>query len=160
MRPREVRRLDESWTESSWGKPAYNQDSDCSPEPGCPVTWLVLNSRKHSLAAGLFTYQHQKSLFFFKIFKMWTIFKIFTEFVTILLLLLFLCVFVFWPRGVWDPNSLTRDWTCTSCIRKWSVSHWITMEVPRSHSCIIFFWDFNQRQGGRQGGRQDKKMKS
>ena len=94
MRPREVRRLDESWTESSWGKPAYNQGSDCSPEPGCPVTGLVLNSREHSLAAGLLTYQHQKSLFL-KIFKMWTIFKIFTEFVMILLLLLFFFMFLF-----------------------------------------------------------------
>ena len=63
IRPREVRRLDESWTESSWGKPAYNQGSDCNPEPGCPVTWLVLNLRKHNSAAGLFTYQDQKSFF-------------------------------------------------------------------------------------------------
>ena len=32
---------------------------------------------------------------------------IFIEFVTILLLLLFFYVFVFWPRGMWDPNSMT-----------------------------------------------------
>ena len=37
---------------------------------------------------------------------MWTIFKVFTEFVTTLLLFY---VLVFWPWGMWDLSSLTRD---------------------------------------------------
>ena len=37
---------------------------------------------------------------------MCTIFKVFTEFVTILLLFY---VLVFWPQGMWDLSSPTRD---------------------------------------------------
>ena len=38
---------------------------------------------------------------------MWTnVLKVFIEFVTILLLFY---VLVFWPRGMWDLSSLTRD---------------------------------------------------
>ena len=37
---------------------------------------------------------------------MWIIFKDFFEFVTILLLF---SVLVFWPGGMWDLSSLTRD---------------------------------------------------
>ena len=51
--------------------------------------------------------------FFLKIFLMCTIFKVFIEFVTILLPFY---VLVFWLRGMWDLNSLTRDRTRTSCI--------------------------------------------
>ena len=43
-------------------------------------------------------------------FLMWTNFKVFIEFVTILLLFY---VLVFWPRGMWDLSSQTRDQTCT-----------------------------------------------
>ena len=42
----------------------------------------------------------------------------------------------FWPRGMWDLSSLTRDWTCTSCIGRWSLSHWTTREVPVNHSLL------------------------
>ena len=44
---------------------------------------------------------------------MWIIFKVFIEFVTILHLFY---VLVFWPQGMWDLNSLTRDQTCTLCV--------------------------------------------
>ena len=39
---------------------------------------------------------------------MWTIFKVFIEFVTTLFLFYAL---VFWPGGMWDLNSLTRNGT-------------------------------------------------
>ena len=58
---------------------------------------------------------------------MWTIFKVFIKFVTILLLLY---VLVFWPRGMWDLNSPTRDPTHNPCIGRWSLNHWIAREVP------------------------------
>ena len=64
--------------------------------------------------------------FFLKIFLMWTIFKVFIEFVTILLLFY---VSVFWPRGMWDLSSTTRDWTCTPCIGRQSLNHWTAREV-------------------------------
>ena len=47
-------------------------------------------------------------LLLFKDFLMWTILMVFTEFVTILLLF---SVLVFWPGGIWDLSSLTRDRT-------------------------------------------------
>ena len=47
-------------------------------------------------------------------------------FVTILLLF---CALVFWPRGTWDLSSLTRVWTCTHYISRWSLNHWTTREA-------------------------------
>ena len=58
---------------------------------------------------------------------MWTIFKVFTEFVATLLLLYAL---VFWPQGLWDLSSLTRDQICTLPIGRQSLNHWTTREVP------------------------------
>ena len=45
---------------------------------------------------------------------MWTTFKVFIEFVTVLLLF-YVCIF--FPQGMWDITSLTRDQTCTPCVR-------------------------------------------
>ena len=62
---------------------------------------------------------------------MWTIFKVFFffffKFVTILLLFF---VLFFRPQGMWDPSYLT----CTPCIRRQSLNHWITREVPIFHT--------------------------
>ena len=30
------------------------------------------------------------------------------------------------PSSMWDLISPTRDGTCTSCIRRWSLNHWTT----------------------------------
>ena len=58
---------------------------------------------------------------------MWTIFKVFIEFVTISLL--FFVFWVFLARGMWDLSSPTRDWTCTPCIGRRSLSHWTARDV-------------------------------
>ena len=72
----------------------------------------------------------KSTLLFFKIaFLMWTIFKVFTTFVTILFLFSGVFFFFFPPGGIWDPNSLTRDQTCTPCIGKRSLNSWTTREV-------------------------------
>ena len=55
---------------------------------------------------------------------MWTIFEVFIEFVTVLLL------FMFWPRGMYNLSSPTRDQTCFLCIGRQSLNHWTTREVP------------------------------
>ena len=68
-------------------------------------------------------------ILFLKIFLMWTIFKVFIEFVTVLLLFY---VLVFWPQGMWDLSSPTRDWTLTHCIGRWSLNYWTTREFPWS----------------------------
>ena len=39
-------------------------------------------------------------------------------------------VLAFWPQGMWDPSSPTRDRTRTPCIGRWSLNHWTTREVP------------------------------
>jgi len=67
-------------------------------------------------------------LFFSLFFLMWTIFQVFIEFVTILLLFY---VLVFWPQGMWDPSSPTRDQTHTPCTG--SFNHWVAREV----SCLV-----------------------
>ena len=65
--------------------------------------------------------------FFLRFFLMWTIFKVFIEFVTILLLFY---VLVFWPRGMWDLSSPTRNRTRTPFIGRRSLNHWTPREVP------------------------------
>ena len=77
------------------------------------------------------------SIYFLKVSKdrphislfvlMWNFFKVFIEFVAILLLLY---VLVFWPGGMWDLSCLTKDWTRTACIRRWSLNRWTAREVP------------------------------
>ena len=44
-------------------------------------------------------------------------------------LLQYLCLF-FWPGGMWDLSCLTKDWTRTACIRRWSLNRWTAREVP------------------------------
>ena len=39
---------------------------------------------------------------------------------------------LFWPRGMWDHSSPTRDLTHTPCTGKRSLNHWNTREVPSS----------------------------
>ena len=34
----------------------------------------------------------------------------------------------FWPWGMWDLSSPTRDQTGTLCIRRWSLNHWTARE--------------------------------
>ena len=46
---------------------------------------------------------------------MWAIFIVFIQSVTILFLL------DVWLPSMWDLGSLTRDWTCTPCIGRWSL---------------------------------------
>ena len=49
--------------------------------------------------------------------------------VTILLLFY---VWSFWPQGIWDLSSPTRDPICTPYIGRRSLNHWTTREVPSS----------------------------
>ena len=65
---------------------------------------------------------------------MWTIFKVFIDFVTILLL--FFYVLVFWPQGMWDLSSLTRDRTRTPCFGRRSLNHRTAREVPNTLTVI------------------------
>ena len=39
-------------------------------------------------------------------------------------------VCIFWPQGTWDLSFLTRDWTLSPCIGRWSLNHWTAREVP------------------------------
>ena len=38
--------------------------------------------------------------------------------------------FFFWPQGMWDLSSPTRNWTHTSYIGRWSLNHWTSWAVP------------------------------
>ena len=54
----------------------------------------------------------------------------------------------FWPWGMWGLSSPTRDWTHTPGIRRWSLNHWTTTEVPHSYSyyCILYCYWWHLRQ--------------
>ena len=67
---------------------------------------------------------------------MWTIFTVFIECIVILFLFYAL---VFWPQGVWDLSSPTRDQTLPLCTGRWILKHWTTWEVP--------WCDFQERKG-------------
>ena len=87
------------------------------------------------------------------LFYFFSIFKVFIEFVTILLMSYIL---VFWPWGVWDLSSPSRDRTPTPCIRRWSLSHWTTREVPKVHiilrgRAVLWQWALSHLQGSRAG---------
>ena len=62
---------------------------------------------------------------------MWTTFKVFIELVTVLNFC-FMFWGSFWPGGMWDLSSPTRNQTCnTPCIERESLNHWTAREVPR-----------------------------
>ena len=96
-------------------------------------------------------YKELYSIFLFlkDFFLMWTIFKVFIEFVTILYLFLFY-VLVFWPRGMWDLSSSTRDRTLTLCTGRQGLNHW-TREVPQ-YSVVTYM-------GKESGDFPDKKIR-
>ena len=52
----------------------------------------------------------------------------------------FFFFFFFWPQGIWNLSSLTRDWTLTSHIGKWSPNLWVARNLPRQVS-ILICWD-------------------
>ena len=70
-----------------------------------------------------------QTAFFFKIFFFWR-----GPFLKSLLNLLQYCFcfmfLVFWPQGMWDLSSPTRDQTGTPRIGRWSLNHWPAREVP------------------------------
>ena len=85
---------------------------------------------KHkSKASEIFPYTHS----FYKFFLLWTTLKIFIEFVTILLPF---SALVFWPWGMWDLSSPTKDWSCTPCLERQSLNHWTTRKAPLIHSLL------------------------
>ena len=58
---------------------------------------------------------------------MWKCFNVFIELVTLLLLF---CVLIFWPWGIWELDSLTRNQTYTPCIGRRSLNYWTAREIP------------------------------
>ena len=43
----------------------------------------------------------------------------------------------FWPQGMWDPSSPTRDWAHALCIEGWN--HWATSEVHLLCTLLKFY---------------------
>ena len=85
----------------------------------------------------------------------------FIAFVTILLLPY---VLAFWPWGMWNLISLTRNGTHTPFMGRWSLNHWTTREVsigdsnaePELRNTDIWFplfsrWDQRLREGQLRG---------
>ena len=59
-------------------------------------------------------------------FLRWIILKVFIELVTVLPLFY---VLVFGPAGMWDLDSLTRDWTHIPCLGRQSLNQWTARKV-------------------------------
>ena len=77
--------------------------------------------------ADLLIFVSHASFFFFKVFFFGCgLLKVFTN----VLQYGFCSMFRFWPQGMWDLSSLTRDPTHIPYIGRWSLNHWITREVP------------------------------
>ena len=57
---------------------------------------------------------------------MWTIFKLFIEFVAMLFLM---SILIFWPQGLWELITPSRDPTHIPCSGRPNLHHW-TKEVP------------------------------
>ena len=102
-----------SLSSSTWDLLFWNKDWTCAPCIGSTELLVCL---------------------FFKIFLTWNIFSLYWICYNIASVF----VLVFWPQGIWDPSSPTRDWTCTPCVGSQSLNHWTTREV----SVIIYIDTF------------------
>ena len=94
---------------------------------------------------GAKSFQHVDQSLILDYFLMHTIFKVFIEFVTISLLFYALD---FWPQGMWDLISPTRDQTCIPCIGTQSLNHSTTGKFPRFflyayNKIFVILWLFN-----------------
>ena len=67
---------------------------------------------------------------------MWTIFKVFIELVNNIASVL---CFRFWPRGMWDLSSPTRNRTHTPCIGRQSLNHWAARKT-----CYFLFCTYHK----------------
>ena len=54
--------------------------------------------------------------------------KVFIEFVTVSFVFY---VLLFWPQGIWELSSSTKDRTHTPCVGRQSLSHWPTRGDPQ-----------------------------
>ena len=91
---------------------------------------------------GIFINIHEKSYLnqiifisrssnFLKIFFFWCGPFFIKSLLNLLQYYLCLMFWLFWLGGMWDLSAPTRDWTWAPCIRRWSLNHWTTTEVPQ-----------------------------
>ena len=96
----------------------------------CPRVLIFSHPNQHILFFYFFDSNHMNMIWypcvFFKIVLMWTIFKVFIEFILVHNIAYF---FMFWPQGMWDLSSLTRDQTCAACIGGLRFNYWTAREV-------------------------------
>ena len=72
----------------------------------------------------------------------------FLYWVIFLFIVCFVCLFAFWPHGLWDLSSPTRDGTQARAVKVWSPNHWTTTsESPvfllLSCKSSLYFLDTN-----------------
>ena len=108
------------------------------------ILWSSTFSRMRSKSSLLVTYtpcflclflwqERLFLLFFFKIY-MYFLCGPFLKSLLNLLLYCFCCYYIldFWPQGMWDPSSPTRDRICTPCIGRWNHNHYQGSHKTRS----------------------------
>ena len=62
-------------------------------------------------------------------------------------MLLLFYFLAFWPRGMRNLSSLTKDWTHTPCIGGWSLNYWTAREIPRIKFLMMEFQTCNNWKG-------------
>ena len=62
-------------------------------------------------------------------------------------MLLLFYFLAFWPRGMRTRSSLTKDWTHTPCIGRWSLNYWTAREIPRIRFLMMEFQTCNNWKG-------------
>ena len=115
--------------------PFYPRSSPLSHFPSSWQLW-ELTSGATSLSVAIADWSRFLFFFFFS-FLMRTIFEVFVEFVTILVLF---HIVIFWPQGMWDLGSPSRDGTWTPCIGRRSLNHWTTRDVPVVQIHLAISW--------------------
>ena len=81
-------------------------------------------------------------IFFFFFLRFFWCGPFLTSLLNLLQYCFFFYVLVFWPRGMWDLSSPTRDQTLTPCIGRRSLNHWTAREVPTPliFNILFAFW--------------------
>ena len=121
----------QTWVWASFGRWWRTGKPGMLQSMGSQKSWTHLSNWtttiEHSRISFRGNIEVSAPVLFLRLFWYGPFFKVFIEFVTILLLFY---VLVFWPQDLKDLSSLTRDWTHTSCIGRWSLNHWDTRDVP------------------------------
>jgi len=118
-------------SEVSWGIKQVNS---------CKLLWIILvhvneDYNINSIGEKVFYCYCFAKIFFF--FNVDSFLKSLLNLLQYWFCFIFFCFFGHRPKYMWDLSSPTKDQTCTPCIGRWSLNHWITREVPAPSPTVV-----------------------